>query len=150
MLSQLVQLAGRLAVAAVTVTAPIQPTAATIPFRIVAQGADSRIAAHRELIIRAPGVWDFVWRKHAESAPPDIDFRRETIVAIFGGRQAPATGALRVTGITEEDGSIVVRYRQEHDRSRSEPSEAQTPFVIVAIPPQRAPMKFIMAREATD
>jgi hypothetical protein len=139
--------AGRLALVVVglsTIAAasPIKPGPSSISFRIVAEGPDSRIDAHRELIIRMPGVWDFVWRKHSNSTPPEIDFRRETVIAIFGGRRANATPALRIASISEEDGSIVVRYREVTDQT-GRAGLPTTPFIIVAIPPQRAPLKFV-------
>src|SRR5437868_5932864 len=102
------------AAGAVTVTsAPVQPDRSSIPFRVIAQGSDSLIVAHRELVIRLPGAWDFVWRKHANSTPPEIDFRRDTIIAIFGGSQS--TAALQIVGVSEEDGSIAVRYREVNE-----------------------------------
>ena len=143
---------GRLALVAVGLSAiagaPVQPGRSSIPFRIIAEGVDSRMAAHRELVIRRPGVWDFVWHKHATSAPPEIDFRRETVIAIFGGTQSTAARVLRIAGVSEEDGSIVVRYREVNDETRREvPSSSASPFVIIAIPPQRPPMKFVKMPE---
>jgi hypothetical protein len=139
---------GRLALVAISISAiagvPVQPSNSSIPFRIVAQGSDSLIKAHRELVIRTPGVWDFVWHKHANSAPPEIDFRRDTLIAIFGGSQSTAPSALQIAGVTEEDGSVVVRYRVVNDQVRHDvPGSPSSPFVIVAIPPQRAPVKFV-------
>lgn len=143
---------GRLVLVAVSVStiaaAPVQPERSSIPFRIIAQGADSRIDAHRELIIRMPGVWDFVWHKHANSAPPEIDFRRETVIAIFGGRQSTAAPALRIAGVSEEDGSIIVRYLEVNEpAARAGANSTTCPFVIVAIPPQRSPVKFVKVSE---
>jgi len=124
--------------------APVQPGSASIPFRVIAQGPESGIVAHRELIIRVPGVWDFVWHKHANSAPPEIDFRRETVIAIFGGSQSTAARSLRIADVSEEDGSIVVRYREVNEPAeRAVASSTTSPFVIVAIPPQRPPVKFV-------
>jgi hypothetical protein len=143
-------LTGRLALVAASVSAiagaPVQPGPSSIPFRVIAQGADSRINAHRELVIRLPGVWDFVWHKHANSAPPEIDFRKDTVIAIFGGSQSTAPRALQIAGISEEDGSVVVRYRAVNDQARRDVAGPPTSaFVIIAIPPQRAPVKFVKA-----
>jgi hypothetical protein len=145
MLGSLGRSAGRLAVVVVGVgtiaAAPLQPGRSSIPFRIIAEGSDSRIEAHHELIIRMPGVWDFVWHKHANSAPPQIDFRHETVIAIFGGSQAPAPRALQIVGVIEEDGSVVVRYREVN--VQTEQHIPRSAFVIIAISPQRAPVKFV-------
>ena len=114
--------------------APVQPDRSSIPFRIIAQGSDSPIHAHHELIIRMPGVWDFVWRKHANSAPPEIDFRREIVIAIFAGRQATAAAVLQIAAVVEEDGSIVVRYHADTVQATTLTSSSPTsPFVIIAI-----------------
>jgi hypothetical protein len=139
---------GRLALVVVGLSAiagsPVQPGSATIPFRIVAQGSDSRIDAHRELIIRMPGVWDFVWHKHSDSAPPEVDFRRETVIAIFAGPRSTAARMLRIAGVSEEEGSIVVRYGEvKGETGREVPGSRTTPFVIIAIPLQRPPVKFV-------
>jgi hypothetical protein len=131
--------------------APVQPGRSSIPFRIIAEGLDSRMAAHRELIIRRPGVWDFVWHKHSNSAPPAIDFRRETVIAIFAGSQSTAARAPRIDGVSEEDGSIVVRYREVSDETRPDGSGSPAaPFVIIAIPPQRLPVKFVKLPEDSN
>jgi hypothetical protein len=152
MAGSLARSTGRLALVAVSVSAfagaPVQVRHASIPFRIVAEGVDSRIDAHRELIIRMPGVWDFVWHKHSNSVPPAIDFRREIVIAIFGGRQSTPERALLISGVSEEDGSIVVRYREVNDRTRREvPGAPTAPFVIVAMPQRRPPVRFVKELE---
>ena len=144
---------GRLVSAAVGVAtiaaAPLQPDRASIAFRVIAQGSDSRIDLHRELIIRGIGVWDFVWRKHATTEPPEIDFRRETVIAIFGGRQAAPARVVHVTSVSEEDGSIVVRYQEDHVPAMPPASSPPaSPFLIIAIPPQRSPVKFVRLAES--
>jgi hypothetical protein len=124
----------------------VQSGPSSIPFRIIAEGSDSLIDAHRELIIRMPGVWDFVWRKHSNSTPPEIDFRREMVIAVFGGPQTTAGRALRIAGVSEEDGSIVVHYGEVSGQTEREVAGTRTtPFVIIGIPPQRAPVKFVKA-----
>lgn len=146
MLGSLDRPTGRLALVAVSVAtiaaAPVQPDRPSIPFRIVAQGSDSRMDAHRELIIRMPGVWDFVWHKHANSTPPEIDFRRETVLAIFAGKQTAGPTTLRIAAVVEEDGSIVVRYHEDVQATTQASMSLSSPFVIIAIPPQRPPVKF--------
>jgi len=152
MLGLLGRPAGRLAAVAVSVStiagAPVQPRRESIPFRVIAQGPGSGIVAHRELVIRLPGVWDFVWHKHSNSAKPEIDFRDDTVIAIFGGSQPTGARVLRIIGVSEEDGSIVVRYADVSDPAqRAVTGLTTSPFVIVAIPPQRPPVKFVKMAE---
>jgi hypothetical protein len=143
MMPALPRLSGLVLVAA-NVAAPLQPVRLPIPFRIVAEGLESRIEIRRELIIRGMGVWDFVWRKHATTTPPEIDFRRETIIAIFAGKQPSPAKAVRVICVSEEDGSIVVRYEEDTVQQTTQASSvSSSPFVMIAIPPQQPPVKFV-------
>jgi hypothetical protein len=63
---------------------------AELRIRTIVQGTDRRIAVHRELVIRTPGWWQFIWHEHRGSfEPPPIDFSRQMIVAVSAVLLAP-------------------------------------------------------------
>jgi hypothetical protein len=136
------------ALAAVIALALGRPADPPLSYRTLAQGADSRIDLHRELVLRTPGAWNLIWFKHSgDNREPDIDFRREMVVAVFGGRRASRDASVEIVGITREDGSVVVRYRESPgDAAQPSAAAGSRPFHIVAIPADRAPVRFVSTR----
>jgi hypothetical protein len=60
-----------------------------------------------------PGSWHVIWYEHTGiHDPPDVDFRRELIVVVFGGTR-PAGDSLEIISVTREGSSVVVRYREQ-------------------------------------
>jgi predicted nicotinamide N-methyase len=113
---------------------------AELRIRTIVQGTDSRIAVHRELVIRTPGWWQFIWHEHRGSfEPPPIDFSRQMIVAVFGG-SAGAGSSIEIIAAVREGASIVVRYREQ---LRPRDAKSLRPFHIVAIPADRSTVTFV-------
>ena len=135
-------------IAAITIAGPVQ-TETPVTFRTVDRGTDSRIAAHYELVARTPGAWHLLWFKHkAGSDQPDVDIRREMVLAVFAGRQAPGAYSLEIASVTHEDGELVVRYRIRLANAETPPDAQQrTPFHIIAVPAERGRVRFLEMRE---
>jgi hypothetical protein len=125
---------------AVVIAMTVADQKAELPIRTIAQGTDSRIAAHRELVIRTSGWWQFIWHEHQGSfEPPPIDFSRQMIVAVFEG-SAGAGSSIEIVTAVREGASIVVRYREQ---LRPRDAASLTPFHIVAIPADRSTVTFV-------
>jgi hypothetical protein len=130
-----------------TLVVAIAMTAAdgTVSFRTIAKGTDSRVRTHHELVVRTAGSWHVIWYEHAGTHdPPDVDFRRELIVAVFGGKR-PAGDSLEIINVTRDGSSVVVRYREQAAagvRAIGTPATI-TPFQIIAIPGNPATVKFL-------
>ena len=123
-----------------------------ISFRTVAQGSQSGIDAHRELVVRTLGLWDFVWHKHSAGTPrPDIDFRSEMVLGVFAGRQSVAGRSVEIVSVVLDGGSVVVKYRERHSRQPQPEGETRsTPFHMVAIPIQQTAVRFEVTAEGSE
>jgi hypothetical protein len=133
---------------AVVAIAMTTPADGPVPFRTVAKGTDSRVRTHHELVARTAGSWHVIWYEHTGThQPPDIDFRRELIVAVFGGKR-PDGDSLDIVSVTREGSSVVVRYREQAEvgvKAIGTPTMI-TPFHIIAIPGNPATVKFVALR----
>jgi hypothetical protein len=135
-------------IAAITIAGSAQ-TDAPVRFRTVDQGTDSRIEAHYELVARTPGAWHLLWFKHkAGSDPPVVDVRREMVLAVFAGRQAPGAYSLEIATVTHEDGELIIRYRiRRADAVIPAGGSQRTPFHIIAVPAEAGKVRFLEMRE---
>jgi hypothetical protein len=118
---------------------------ATVGFRMIAKGTNSRFSVHREFVVRRAAPWHLTWYEHTGShEPPAVDFDREMVVGVFAGKR-PAGDSVEIVSVTREGNDLAVRYR-EHTasggRAVSTPATV-SPFHIVAIPSDAATIKFI-------
>ena len=135
---------------ALVVTAGAAQAGVPVTFRTVARGGDSKIDKHYGLVARSGGTWHLIWFKHQGSAePPEIDFRREMVVAVFAGRRPTSEYALEIVSVTREEGSLTVRYRVQIDATKAKPPMAAAPFHIIALPAQRGPVTFVEVPDQT-
>jgi hypothetical protein len=132
------------AVIAVVATAVGAQDAVSVPFRTIARGVDSKIETRHEIVVRSGGAWHLIWYKHhGTSETPEIDFRREMIVAIFAGYGSTHASSVEIVSVYREAGSLLVRYRVQVDRTAAAPPIATAPFHIIAVPADRALVRFV-------
>lgn len=129
-------------VVAVALAVP-QPADRGVSVHTIALGRDSRMITHRELVIRTVGWWHFIWHEHSGSfEPPDIDFSRQMVLAVFGGL-SPAGTTIEITSVVEDRGETTVRYREVIPTTRIADGPRACPFHIVAVPASRATVTFV-------
>ena len=80
---------------------------AAIVFATVAQGSNSRIADARQVVVRMTEVWQTLWRAHATSAAPRVDFSKSIVVGVFLGTRPSAGYAVLVTAVRPTTDSII-------------------------------------------
>ncbi len=121
----------------------------SVAFRTVAQGTERRIGARDELVARTVSAWHVLWYKHRGAFDaPDLDVGREMVLAVFAGRQPTGAYALDIVGVTHEEGALVVRYRLRVVDAVTPASEPpSTPFHIIAVPAERAKVRFLEIRD---
>jgi hypothetical protein len=121
----------------------------SVAFRTVARGTESRLDARDELVARTVSAWHVLWYKHRGTFDaPDIDLAREMVLAVFAGRQPTGGYALDIVSVTHEEGALVVRYRLRVVDAVRPPGEPQsTPFQIIAVPAERAKVRFLEIRD---
>jgi hypothetical protein len=129
---------------AVAISVPTAPAGA-VSFRTIAKGTDSRFRTHQEVVVRRATLWHLLWYEHSGAQePPAVDFRREMVIAIFSGRGAVGD-SVEIVSVAREGDFVVVRYR-EHATAGARVVNAPasiTPFHIVAVPADRAVVKFV-------
>ena len=135
-------------IAAVTIAGSTQ-AGTSVAFRTVAHGTESRLDARDELVARTVSAWHVLWYKHRGTFDaPDIDVAREMVLAVFAGRQPTGEYSLDIVSVTHEEGALVVRYRLRVVNAVTSGSERQpTPFRIIAVPAERAKVRFLEIRD---
>ena len=74
--------------------------AVPVPFRTIARGEGSKIETRHELVVRTGGTWLLIlYKHHGAFEPPEIDFRREMIVAIFAGNRSTHSSSVEIVNV---------------------------------------------------
>lgn len=111
------------------------------PFRVLRkwEGNDSEVAESRCEVIGDEEAWASLWREHSgvDENPnnlPDVDFEKELVVAVFGGRGFDSAG-YRVRDILNARNGWVIRVAEEFVRRKSGDSpEVVNAYGIWVIP----------------
>lgn len=112
-----------------------EPPLATeaLPFHDVEVGVFSGVAEHRDVAVNDDLGWSSIWTAHtANVAPPppkpEVDFARQTVAAVFLGKQTACARPV-VEGVARHgDTRIVVQYRVE------KPAEGQICPAVIMTP----------------
>jgi len=133
-------------IAAFAATLTGQP-AAEVTFRTVARGADSRVDVRREVVARTGGSWQVLWHKHSGADDrPTVDTPREMVLAVFAGRRPGPGHSVHIAGVSREGTDLVVRYRLQAATVATAAGSTSTPYQIIAVAADRAPVRFIEDR----
>src|SRR5665811_1832324 len=63
-----------------------------VPFTKIAQGMQSNVSTRANYLITSPSALSKLWKLiDATTTPPEIDFNRDAVVAVFAGER-PTTG----------------------------------------------------------
>lgn len=101
------------------------------------EGQHSGVTQNRTVVVRCQKDWNRLWSEHDASAPaPEVDFSKESVVAVFGGR-VPTAG-VKIVIVVQQDpidpSRVNVFYREERvSRGLSAQVESE-PFAIVKVP----------------
>jgi hypothetical protein len=118
--------------------------AATVPFRTLARGADSKIATRHELVAGTAGTWHLLWYKHSGgNDPPAVDMAQETILAVFAGKQPTTNSSIAIVTVVREGDALVVHYRAQRGAASGVNTVSVTPFHIVAVRSRAELVRFI-------
>ena len=127
------------AAAALQAGAPSAP-----PVRTVDKGPMSELSAPRQVSIADRDAWGALWKTHAPGRPaPEVDFTRETVVAVFLGTRPTAGFAVEIVGVREDGGNVVVQYRETRPSRDSIAAQVLTaPYHVAAIPRRAGTITF--------
>jgi hypothetical protein len=134
-------IASSLAAAAIACWMTAQQPAMT--FSTLAQGNQSQMEDAREAVARTPAEWAALWKGHRTGKPPDVDFTRSMVVAVFLGTRPTAGYAVEITGIETKDAGLVVTYRERRPGPDELTAQVLTaPFHIVQTVAFAGPVRF--------
>ena len=107
----------------------------SIAFADVARGSSSQIDQQRTVVVRTIDEWRALWKTHAESTPPTMDFSRSMVVGVFLGTRPTAGFAVQITGVRKTATGAVVEYVERVPGPGGMVAQVLTsPFHLVAIP----------------
>jgi hypothetical protein len=137
-------IASTLLAAAVACWMAVQPA---MTFTTIAQGHQSQMEDAREAVARTPAEWAALWKGHRTGKPPDVDFTRSMVVAVFLGTRPTAGYAVEITGIEKKDADLVVTYRERRPGADELVAQVLTsPFHIVQTASHAGSVRFERAR----
>ncbi|MBY0551960.1 MAG: protease complex subunit PrcB family protein [Candidatus Obscuribacterales bacterium] len=119
-----------------------------IPMVTVESGWNSGITTAAREVISDDARWQKVYKKHSNVRPqppaPDVDFRKEMIVAVFMGQRSSGGYSIRVTRVERRDGATYVYYTNYNPPPGSFTTAAMSaPYHLVKVPRYTGPVYFI-------
>lgn len=122
--------------------------AAGAPFSTIEKGGVSGVTSPRTLVIKSEEEWQRLWAQHAAArartpGPPQIDFSREMVIAVFAGERTTGGFTVEVTAIDVSSGAIRVTYQESGPPPDSFLTQALTqPYHLVTTPRVEGPVTF--------
>lgn len=135
-----------LAVAALISLACAEPP--QMSFTTLARGASSQIEEPRTAVVRTAAEWSKIWTEHgAMEKPPEVDFARSTVIAVFAGTRPTAGHSVEITRIEKEAAGLVVTYVERAPGPDQMAAQVLTsPFHIVRTEAHEGPVRFTRTR----
>jgi hypothetical protein len=136
---------------ATSIATLIAVAAPRIPFVTLADGAYSGIASPTQVVLRNAAEWETFWQQHTGNvtpppAPPQVDFSRETVIAVVLGTRPTGGYAVRIVAVDPPAApgeALVVRVEDSSPPPGTIVTQALTsPFHIVTIPRWDGPVRF--------
>ena len=122
-----------------------------VPFVPVGRGSYGGVTERRYVIVRAPDEWVELWAEIKGNVipvppPPEVDFSRQAVVAVFQGLQRSGGYSISVEAIIETGDRIEVEVREQEPGPRNLVTMALTsPWEAVAFPAPDKPVLFTIA-----
>lgn len=122
-----------------TTAMPKSMTALTID-----KGDQSNVDDRKQVIARTDAEWTRLWQQHSpDRKRPAVDFSRDMVVAVFMGSRNTAGFGVEITGTSEANGALVVRYRETVPPSGAMTAQVITaPYHLVSVPKFAGEVRF--------
>ncbi|MBI5246821.1 MAG: hypothetical protein HY923_06535 [Elusimicrobia bacterium] len=112
--------------------------------------------ANRSFTISSAAVWKKLWSALSDQKLPAIDFKKEMIVGIIGGKEERAD-TIAVDGVQQTLNGLLVRYRLvvhkrhlEIDGPKRAAKRSTVPYVLRVVPRNSLQVNFELVKENTD
>jgi hypothetical protein len=108
------------------------------------KGLDSAIDDARQVVARTQPEFAKVWQAHSfERARPAVDFTKDMVVGVFLGSRPTAGFAVEIVGTRQENGALVVEYRETKPGADRVSAQILTsPYHLVSVPRFDGDVKF--------
>ena len=103
----------------------IQQTA--VPFTTLVQGDQSGIESRREVVVRAAGEWQALWKDHQPGeTPPRVDFAKSMLIGVFLGFRNTGGYRVTITSVDRIGDEIVVTWQESRPGPQDVTSQVLT------------------------
>ena len=103
----------------------IQQTA--VPFTTLVQGDQSGIESRREVVVRAAGEWQALWKDHQPGeTPPRVDFAKSMLIGVFLGFRNTGGYRVTITSVDRIGDEIVVTWQESRPGTQDVTSQVLT------------------------
>jgi len=131
-----------------SITSGVRAEDVDVPIEKRFSGGHGGVRTAGQQVINDSEAWKTLWKKiHRTRTPspklPDVDFSKQTVIAVFMGERTSGGYGIRVTSVTETAREIVVSIAR-----RSPPPGAMTisvmtqPYDVVVVAKSEKPVRF--------
>jgi len=113
-----------------------QPATTAPAMRTIDKGDQSNMDDAAQVVAKTQQEWQQLWQKHTPDRPrPAVDFSKEMVVGLFLGSRPTAGYILEIVSAVQDNGSLVVKYRESIPQRGSMTAQVLTsPYHVVAVP----------------
>jgi hypothetical protein len=109
-----------------------------VPLRVLEKGARSNVDRARQAVARTAAEWTALWQQHSpDRPPPAVDLARDMIVGVFLGSRPSAGFTIEIVSARDEQGAVVVRYRETSPPPGAVAAQVITSAYCIAALPRR-------------
>lgn len=116
-------------------------TPVAVPFTEIAEGTRSTVSTRANYLITSADQLTKLWAMiDATGTPPTIDFKNNSIIAVFAGNESVAGSAIAVTKIEDTNARTVSVTITEPSGACALKQKAAAPYEIISLPATTLPL----------
>lgn len=115
--------------------------AVAVPFTEIAEGTRSTVSTRANYLITSADQLTKLWAMiDATGTPPTIDFKNNSIIAVFAGNESVAGSAIAVTKIEDTNARTVSVTITEPSGACALKQKTAAPYEIISLPATTLPL----------
>ncbi len=108
-------------------------TATIVPFTKIVQGQKSSISERANFLITSPEQLKELWKLiDATTTQPVVDFKRQSVIAVFAGKQS--TSSIAIAKIEDTNARLVSIAIAKPDTACAQEASAASAYEVVIVP----------------
>lgn len=117
-----------------------QVQAGAVPFTTLARGTQSNILGRANYLITSSDELTKLWSIiDVATPPPEIDFKKNAVIAVFAGQQPTVGYAIAVSKVVDSSSRIVSVTLQKPDNTCMVGQVLTTPYEVAVVPATTLP-----------